>query len=74
MTALAPAKPVVDAPPTRVHVTVRQPSKAPPRDRNRYFDVLRAACIAYVVLYHMFPLAVFSYWPRMGLLFAIAGR
>ncbi|GAA0256034.1 acyltransferase family protein [Cryptosporangium japonicum] len=69
MTALAPAKPVVDAPAGRVHVTVSRPIG----ERNRYFDVLRAACIAYVVLYHMFPLAAFSYWPRMGLLFAIAG-
>lgn len=69
MTALAPTKPAVDVPVVRAH-------GVPPRTRevrNRYFDVLRAGCIAYVVLYHMFPVAALSYWPRMGLLFAIAG-
>ncbi|MFG1921539.1 acyltransferase family protein [Cryptosporangium sp. NPDC048952] len=54
-------------------MTALAPAKPPTSERNRYFDVLRAACIAYVVLYHVFPLAAFSYWPRMGLLFAIAG-
>ncbi|GAA3393684.1 acyltransferase [Cryptosporangium minutisporangium] len=79
MTATALEKPAADLPDAvRAHVTPAaeagtQAVKPPAGGRNRYFDVLRAGCIAYVVLYHAFPLAGLSYWPRMGLLFAIAG-
>ncbi|SHN26278.1 acyltransferase family protein [Cryptosporangium aurantiacum] len=59
--------------PDAVRAHVSPPPEKGRSERNRYFDVLRAASIACVVLYHTFPLAVLSYWPRMGLLFAIAG-
>ncbi len=42
--------------------------------RDRYFDVLRAAAIARVVLFHMFPLAWLSMiFPSMGVMFALGG-
>lgn len=47
------------------------PRQAPARDR--YLDVLRVSAIAWVVVYHAFPVPWLSAWPAMGLLFAIGG-
>jgi len=42
--------------------------------RDRWFDLLRAAAIVRVVLYHMFPVAWLGLgFPAMGVMFAIGG-
>ncbi|MCW6008831.1 acyltransferase [Micromonospora sp. CPCC 205371] len=42
--------------------------------RDRYFDLLRAAAIARVVAYHMFPAAWLSFaFPAMGVMFGLGG-
>jgi peptidoglycan/LPS O-acetylase OafA/YrhL len=42
--------------------------------RDRWFDVLRAAAIVRVVLYHMFPVAWLGLgFPAMGVMFALGG-
>lgn len=43
-------------------------------DRDRYVDLLRAAAIVRVVLYHMFPVAWLGFaFPAMGVMFALGG-
>lgn len=49
-----------------------RPEDRPARDR--YFDVLRAAAIIRIVVYHMFPVAWLSMiFPSMGIMFALGG-
>ncbi|MFI5954891.1 acyltransferase family protein [Cryptosporangium sp. NPDC051539] len=50
------------------------PARAATGGRDRYFDVLRTACIVWVVVYHIFSdQSWLGFWPAMGLLFAISG-
>lgn len=46
----------------------------PDTGRDRWFDLLRAAAIVRVVLYHMFPVAWLGLvFPAMGVMFALGG-
>ena len=65
--------------PPRYH-TATAPAPAPsmvdssPSGRDRWFDLLRAAAIVRVVLYHMFPVAWLGLgFPAMGVMFALGG-
>jgi peptidoglycan/LPS O-acetylase OafA/YrhL len=53
---------------------VPRPSTTEPSGRDRWFDLLRAAAIVRVVLYHMFPVAWLGLgFPAMGVMFALGG-
>jgi peptidoglycan/LPS O-acetylase OafA/YrhL len=61
----------VSLPPASPDIT---PSPGDQRVRNRYFDLLRAAAIMRVVLYHASGWAMLSiFFPAMGVMFALAG-
>jgi hypothetical protein len=41
--------------------------------RDRYFDALRAAAIVRVIVFHMFGFVWMTYFPAMGVMFALGG-
>ncbi|HEV7713625.1 MAG TPA: acyltransferase [Asanoa sp.] len=71
-------------PPRHHTATIPAPAHAAPESstvdrlraggRDRWFDLLRAAAIVRVVLYHMFPVAWLGMgFPAMGVMFALGG-